>query len=157
MTTSDAKRGTKTSIESPRSCTRVMVATFCLYFASLALAEIPSETSKDVGFGFREVQRTEATTQGAWEEIAHVAVLFYRDQELSRYDSYSISPSGRYALFQDGPTGEIVLFTRANAHRRKVSNFQGSLAKQYLWREDQFAATIVLENSASLRVSLRAH
>jgi len=145
-----------TSLELLKRGVLALVTTIALFCGSLATAETLSETSKDVGFGFREVQRSKKTGPGAWEGVGHFALLFYKDQELSQYDSYSIAPSGKYALFQDGPTGEIEIFTCATAQRRKVSKFPGSLAKQYTWREERMEVTIVFENRSPLRVSLRA-
>jgi hypothetical protein len=144
-----------TSLKLLKRSVLAVVADIALIFCSLANAEILSETSKDVGFGFREVQRSETMGPGSWEGAGHFALLFYKDQELSQYDSHSIAPSGKYALFQDGPTGEIQIFTRATAQRRKVSKFPGSLAKQYIWREDRMEATIVFADASSLRVLLR--
>jgi hypothetical protein len=76
--------------------------------------------------------------------------------ELGQYGSYSIAPSGKYALFQDGPTGAVVLFTAATAQRRLVAKFSGSLVEKYVWHERQHDATIVFEKQPSLRVALPA-
>jgi len=119
-------------------------------------AAVLSETSKDLGFGFRQVARSEHTPPGAWEGVYHSRLLFYKDTQLSQYDTYSIAPSGRYAIFQDAPTGEIVLFTPSTAKRKIVAQYSGSLASQYVWKTDLSEVTVLFGNGSSLRISLNA-
>jgi len=126
-----------------------------LLLMNSAKAESEPETSQDVGFGFRIVIRSGPAVPNAWEK-GHFGFLFYKDLELGQYGSYSIAPSGEYALFQDGPTGAVVLFTPATAQRRVVAKSPGSLVEQYLWHERQHNATIVFANHPSLRVALPA-
>src|SRR4051794_29039896 len=78
-----------------------------LLFINSAVAESEPETSRDVGFGFRVVIISALAQPNAWEQ-GHFGSLFYKDLELGQYGSYSIAPSGKYALFQDGPTGAVV-------------------------------------------------
>jgi hypothetical protein len=68
------------------------------------------ELTRDVGSGFRMVIKSLPTGPGAFESVAQYHYLFYKDIELGQYDSYSVAPSGKYALLQDSPTGDIVLF-----------------------------------------------
>jgi hypothetical protein len=112
---------------------------------SAASAEPPqaTETSKDVGFGFREVLRDVPNPPGAFEGIGHFRFLYYRDQQLSQFDTYSIAPSGRYAVFQDGPSGDIVLFVTKSRNLRVLQKYPGALVKRYTWEKGE--RTVVLE------------
>lgn len=134
---------------------RVLVAAIAFFCSSAAGAGV--EATKDVGFGFRLVIRSESTGPGASENIAQYGYFFYKDRELGQYESYSVSPSGKYALFQIAPAGDIVLFTPGTAKRRVVAKFSGSRAQQYVWMEAQSEATIEFENNTSVRVPLSAH
>ena len=124
-----------------------------LLLFSSARADLQIESSKDVGFGFRVVIKSGVASKDAWE-VGHFGFLYYQDTELAQSANYSIAPSGKYALFQDGPTGEVVLFTTATAQRRVVAKFPGSLVEKYVWHERQHDATIVFEKRPSLRVAL---
>jgi hypothetical protein len=126
-----------------------------LLLMNSAKAEPDPETSSDVGFGFRVVIRSALAQPNAWEQ-GHFGFLFYKDLELGQCGSYSIAPSGKYALFQDGPTGAVVLFTAATTQRRVVAKFQGSLVEKFVWHERQHNANIVFEKQPSLRVALPA-
>ena len=113
--------------------------------ASATGAETPraTESSKDVGFGFREVLRNEVMPPSAFEAVGHFRFLYYRDQQLSQFDTYSISPSGRYAAFQDGPSGDIVLFVAKSRSRRVVRKYPGALVERYTWEKGE--RTIVFD------------
>lgn len=59
---------------------RILVAAitfFCSYAAGAGV-----EITKDVGFGFRLVIRSEQTGPGAFESIAQYGYFFYKDREL---------------------------------------------------------------------------
>jgi hypothetical protein len=129
--------------------------TISLLLMSSAEAGSEPESSKDVGFGFRIVIRSGPEVPNAWEK-GHFGFLFYKDLQLGQYGSYSIAPSGKYALFQDGPTGAVILFASTTAKRRVVAKFRGSLVEQYLWHERQHDATIVFANRPPVRVALPA-
>jgi hypothetical protein len=113
--------------------------------ASVASAAPPvtTETSRDVGFGFREVLRDEPNPPGAFEAVGHFRFLYYRDQQLSQFDIYSIAPTGRYAVFQDGPSGDIVLFVTKSRNRRVLRKYPGALVTRLTWEHGEHA--VILE------------
>ena len=116
----------------------------------IAHASSKVELTRDVGSGFRLVIKSQSTAPGAFESIAQYQYLFYKDTELGQFDSYSVAPSGKYALLQDAPTGDMILFATSNVQRRIVAKFAGSRARDYVWREARREATIEFENHASL-------
>lgn len=131
----------------------MLIAAVALVCTAAACSEV--EQTRDAGFGFRLVTKAEPTGPGGFEAVAHYTYFFYKGWELGKYDSYSVSPSGRYAVFQDAPTGDSVLFTPATAQRRVVAKFSGSLAQQYVWLEKQAELIIEFENRTSVRIQLR--
>jgi hypothetical protein len=125
-------------------------------FISIVHASDNVELTRDVGSGFRMVIKALPTGPGAFESVAQYHYLFYKDIELGQCDSDSVAPSGKYALLQDSPTGDIVLFASATTQRRVVAKFSGSLARDYIWREGLQEATIGFEDHTSLRITLGA-
>ena len=121
-----------------------------LMFAALLLsvttyAEVLSESSKDVGFGFREVLRSQTNPPGHWEGVGHFAFFYYKDKELSQFDSYSISPSGQYALFQDGPSGKVMLFKPSTGQVIEVTSKFIALVSGFKWDEPKKSATVLFD------------
>src|SRR5271154_6177165 len=81
----------------------------------LCAAEV--ERTEDLGFGFRREMRSESSSS-SFESVGHFEYLFYRDQKICQVGSCSVSPSGKFAIYQDGPSGKIFLYRRAD---RKVT------------------------------------
>jgi hypothetical protein len=67
-------------------------------FIGVVHASDEVELTRDVGSGFRMVIKSLPTGPGAFESVAQYHYLFYKDIELGQYDSYSVAPSGKYAL-----------------------------------------------------------
>ncbi len=121
--------------------------------SSLAGAEPrqDAETGRDLGFGFREVFRSQTNPPGGFEGVGHFRFLYYRNEQLSQFNTYSIAPTGRYVVFQDGPSGDIVLFTAASQKRRVLQQHPGARVRRYTWKEGERAVVFEL---APVRVSL---
>ena len=127
-----------------------VTALVLLAAASVASAgpTVATETSRDVGFGFREVVRDEPNPSGAFEAVGHFRFLYYRDQQLSQFDSYSIAPSGRYAVFQDGPSGDILLFVTKSRNRRVLHKYPGALVTRFTWDKGEHAVVMEFGSQA---------
>ena len=70
----------------------------------------------------------------AFEGLAHYTDLYYRSHRIGTVGEYAISPSGRYALFQDD--GRTLLFDRTSQQTRDVTDGQFAIAKSFAWSED---------------------
>lgn len=94
------------------------------------------EEVRDLGFGFREETHAEPSAS-SFESVAHYGYLYYRGQKLARASGpeCSISPSGRFAIYQDGASGKLFLFRRADRRITELTpKFVGG-AKAFTWRE----------------------
>jgi len=116
-----------------------------------AKPRVLSERSQDLGFGFREVTRSVENPPGSFEGVGHFGFLYFRDQELSQHGTYSISPSGRYLVYQDGPSGDIVLFAAASRKTRVVQKWPGALVAEFKWGKEEKEVTISID---PIRVSV---
>ena len=67
------------------------------------------EHVENLGFGFRRVTIAKFNKF----ELGHYPFLYYRDRLLWQIGSPpSISPSGNFAIYQDGRSGKLILFRR---------------------------------------------
>lgn len=108
--------------------------------------QVLSETSEDMGFGFRLVEREVVNPASHWEGIGHFAFFYFREQQLCQCSrsEVSISPSGKYALLKDGRSGKLLLFTAPlNRFTEVTKKYVGSPEK-FEWREQDGKATITL-------------
>ena len=97
---------------------------------------VPSGTERieNLGFGFRRV------TVAKWNkfELGHHAYFYYRGRELALIGAPpSISPSGRFAIYQDGPSGKLFLFRRADEKITELTPTFIGVAYPFVWHEDQ--------------------
>ena len=81
-----------------------------LFVSSVLSAEVISERSKDLGFGFREVIQQVKMPKGHWEGIGHFGFLYFKDHKISQTSDFLISSDGKFVIFTDGPTGNVQAF-----------------------------------------------
>jgi hypothetical protein len=113
--------------------------------AADAKQRVLSETSRELGFGFREVTRSVENPPGVFEGVGHFGFLYFREQELGQHGTYSISPSGRYVVYQDGPSGDIVLFAAASRKARVVQKYPGALVVDFTWGKKEMEVMVAVE------------
>ena len=134
---------------------RAVAIVVTLLCVNAAWAQVLSETNKDLGHGFHYVVRSMETPPGVFEGIGHFGFLLYKDIELGQSSTYSIAPSGHYALVQDGH-GDIILFTTSNRQQRVVHKFAHSRAEQFGWNEQQNEAKVLFQDKSLAKVVLNA-
>jgi hypothetical protein len=93
------------------------------------------ERTTDLGFGFRRVVMVKPV-KGGFESIGHFEYLYYGNQQLCQVGACSISPSGKYAIYQDGPSGELFLFRRGEEKLTRLTTHFIGLAESFTWREE---------------------
>jgi hypothetical protein len=129
---------------------RTILSAAVLFVVSLGSAahaaqRVLSETSRELGFGFRAVTRSVENPPSSFEGIGHFGFLYFREQELSQANIYSVSPSGRYVVYQDGPSGDIVLFSANSRKTRVVQKYPGALVADFKWSKGEKEVTVAIE------------
>ncbi len=114
---------------------------FCTAILAMLLWGCASPSDR-LGQGYRIVHRSKDMrgVPGAFEALTHYSDLYYREQRLGTIGQYSISPSGRFALFED--TGKLMLFDR---QRRKIREVTDGFAipRSFTWSESAGFVDIV--------------
>lgn len=82
--------------------------------AALLLLAACATTSKverdvDLGSGFHQVTMTEPSHSSS-AGTGHFDYLYFNNQRICQLGTCSISPSGKFAIYQDGPSGGLFLF-----------------------------------------------
>lgn len=131
-----------------RLCILLLLLTL-LSQASQAFPKIPKnaevEHVSDLGFGFRAVTLLIPTS---WE-IGHFGFLYHQDQILCDLGKCSVAPSGDYAVFQEGSTGNLFLYRRADGRRAKLTSRFIALVREFEWHEDIDNVEVHFRNGAS--------
>ena len=72
----------------------------------------------------------------SFESIGHFVYLYYHDQRLCQVGACSVSPTGRYAIYQDGPSGNLFLFQRAGRRITQLTPKFMALVESFRWHEE---------------------
>ena len=126
-----------------RQSMRILFPTFLLVAATVSAA-ILEESSRSLGRGFREVTRSESLPAGSFEGVGHFAFVYFGDTKLCQCTASDlfVSPSGSFAVFIDGPSGKVMLFTvQSKAVSSITPSFVGLVAA-VSWNEASNLATV---------------
>jgi hypothetical protein len=93
------------------------------------------ERTTDLGFGFRRVVMAEPS-QSSFESIGHFEYLYFGNRRLCQVGACSVSPSGRYAAYQDGPSGNLFLFCPVDGRTIQLTSQFVALVDTFDWHED---------------------
>jgi hypothetical protein len=100
-----------------------------------ATATSGAEHVQDLGFGFRRVTITKRNKFGQPENYPF---LYYRSRLLCQIVApLSISPSGNFAVYQDGHSGKLILFRRRDGKVIELTQGSIGLAYPFVWHEDE--------------------
>ena len=126
-----------------------------LLFLSSCSGRSRVEETTDLGFGFREETHAELT-HGGFESVMHQGYLFYKRQKLCNVGKCSVAPSGDYAIYQDGPSGNLFLFRRADRKITQLTQKFMALVEAFVWYEDKASVVVrFYDGYAGLKFSLR--
>lgn len=93
-----------------------LFAAFLICASSALSAEVIFEKSKDLGFEFREVKQLVQIPKGHVEGTGHFSFLYFEEYKVSQASDFLISSDGKFAIFTDGPTGNVQVFLVADKH-----------------------------------------
>jgi hypothetical protein len=102
------------------------------------------EQTIDLGSGFRRVVIAEAA-KSSFESVGHFGYLYYKDLRLCRVGNCSVSPSGKFAIYQDGPSGIVFLFRREDAKVTRLTNKFIAYANSFDWHESENLVDVYFE------------
>lgn len=110
----------------------VALATLSLVVAGCA--------SQDLGHGYRLVHVTVLNPPGAFEALAHYKDLYHGLRRLGRVGECDISPSGRYAAFEDDGTHR--LFDKRTSRIHDITDGEFAIPSRFDWDESAGALEI---------------
>jgi len=112
------------------------------------------EQNVDLGFGFRQVILAE-TSHSSFESVGHFPYLYFRSRQICQLGECSVSPSGRYAIYQDGPSGDLYLFNPQEGSSIQLAQSLPALVDRFEWDEETgFVEVRLVNGTASQRFRL---
>jgi hypothetical protein len=108
---------------------------FLLLFLGACATAARVQKTADLGFGFRRVTMAQPS-QSSFESSGHVEYLYFRDRQLGQVGACSISPSGRYAIYQDASSGALFLFSPTDDSPIQLAQRFVALVDTFEWHEE---------------------
>lgn len=113
-------------------------------------AQVLTQVNKDLGHGYRIQESKQINVSGRWHSNQSFKFLYFDKRYLCQCTEFSISPSGRYAIFQISGSLEIASFNR---DKLRVSNHlklpKGKL-KQVIWSRNEKQAELHFQAEKSV-------
>jgi hypothetical protein len=102
---------------------------------------------RELGHGFRDCEVQESTS-ASFEALRHTSYLFYRDQKLSEFSSYTFTPHVDGIVFQATfPAPEIFLYRTSDRQMRPLTHGFSDAADGFKWSDDGTRLRVRLANA----------
>ena len=111
------------------------------------------ERTSDLGFGFRRVTMAQPS-QSPFESTGHFEYLYFRDRQLCEVGACSISPSGQYAIYQDGSSGNLFLFSPKDDSPIQLAQPFVALVDTFEWHEENRIVRVRFANGRTQTFTL---
>jgi hypothetical protein len=111
------------------------------------------EKTTDLGFGFRRVTMAQPS-HSSFESIGHFEYLYFHDRQLCQVGACSVSPSGQYAIYQDGPSGNLFLFSPKDGSPIQLAPPFVALVDTFEWHEEARMVRVRFTNGRSQTFTL---
>ena len=136
----------------------ILLAVATPTFASSSAPQVKGiEGSQSLGHDFWLIT-VAARVKGGFESIGHFSYCYYKNKSFGQCDLMSPSPSGRYAIYQQGPSGLVMFFdSRTGLTKQVTPSFPGLLGAT-IWREaDQQVEFKAGESGAEKTITFNFH
>ena len=121
------------------------------YFSALLMlltlsahAQVLEELSRPMGNEFREVERSKKLPPGSFEGVGHFLFVYYKDLKLCQCSASEVfvSPSGRFAVFANSETGQVMLLATNTKVVKPVAPPAKAFIKAVSWDESSLTAIV---------------
>ncbi len=106
--------------------------------------QVLSERVQNLGSGFLLVYREVVNPPDHWEGVGHFSFLYFRERQLCQCSSgdFSIAPSARYAIFQDGSSGKLFIFKAQTGSLFEATTKYIGAPETFTWDEAKGLVTV---------------
>lgn len=94
---------------------------FFFLICSTSHSQVLTEKKTDLGFGFIQIEHAQINVAGRWNSKQKFHFLYHQKRRLCQCTVHSISPSGKFAVFQEMGTKEFFLY-RVQSDARVLLN-----------------------------------
>jgi hypothetical protein len=128
---------------------KIYLFTLLISFNALLSAQVLTEKTTDLGFGFKQIEHAQVNVAGRWKSNVKFHFLYHEKRRLCQCTLHSISATGRYAIFQEMATKEVFVF-HANVNERELlQKIPQTSLKEIDWNKNETRAQLRFQISDS--------
>lgn len=124
------------------SIRKISFFTLLMCFCGLLFAQVLTEKTTDLGFGFKQIEHAQVNVAGRWKSNVKYHFLYYQKRRLCQCTLHAISDSGRYAIFQEMATKESFIFHVNTEEREVIAKAPQAVLKEVSWNKKETVARL---------------
>ncbi|MBR7745666.1 hypothetical protein [Undibacterium baiyunense] len=133
-----------------KSSAKLLAALLSLsVISTVTSAQVLTQTNKDLGHGYRFQESKQINVSGRWHSNQSFKFLYFDKRYLCQCTEFSISPSGRYAIFQISGSLEIASFNRDKLRVNNHPKLPKGKLKQVIWSKNEKQAELHIQAEES--------
>ncbi len=118
--------------------------------SAAADAQVLTQINKDLGHGYRFQESKQINVSGRWHSNQSFKFLYFDKRYLCQCTEFSISPSGRYAIFQISGSLEIASFNRDKLRVNNHPKLPKGKLNQVIWSKNEKQAELHIQAEKSM-------
>ncbi len=104
-----------------------------LLLCSSAQAQVLTQTKQDLGHGFYLQESKQINVEGRWHSDKTFKFLYFGKRHVCQCSNFSISPNGKFALFQDATNLNIASFNSQKNSVTVLSKLPAGKLQEVIW------------------------
>jgi len=113
-----------------------------LFISITATAQVLTQTNTDLGHGFRFQESKQVNVKGRWHSDHSFKFLYHEKRFICQCSQFFISPTGRYAVFQDASNWQISRFNTSAQNSRVVHKQAKGKLIDVIWSKNEKHITL---------------
>lgn len=118
-----------------------------LFCATLSQAQMLTQTTTELGHGYRVQESQQVNVAGRWHSDRRFKFLYFEKRYLCQCTEFSISPSGKYAVFQINGSNAFGSFHRDKATVTKHDKLPSGKLLQVTWGKQERQIEIQIQST----------
>lgn len=129
-----------------RNLAQLFKAVFLSSFVIVsAHAQVLTQTNKELGHGYRFQESKQVNVSGRWHSNQSFKFLYFDKRYLCQCTEYSISPSGKYAIFQMNSSLTIASFNRDKMLVHNHGKLPKGKLSEVIWAKNEKHAELHIQ------------
>ncbi len=113
-----------------------------LFISATTAAQVLTQTNTDLGHGFRFQESKQVNVKGRWHSDHSFKFLYHEKRFICQCSQFFISPTGRYAVFQDASNWQISRFKTSAQNSRVVHKQAKGKLIDVIWSKNEKHITL---------------